>query len=119
MKIMLQIGIVFVLCFAGEGISGILPFAFPGSVISMILLFLLLLCKVIKIEHLKEKTDFMLQNMAFFFIPAGVGLINYYDVMKGSIVPLLFICLITTVLTFAAAAFTVSAVIKLQNKRKQ
>ena len=39
MKIILQIGIVLGICFLGEGLEMLLPFPFPASVISMILLF--------------------------------------------------------------------------------
>lgn len=116
MKIMTQIGIVFGVCLLGKVIAAILPIAFPDSVISMILLFVLLLLKVIKIHHIKEKADFLLRNMAFFFIPAGVGIMDNYTSLKGSILPLLAVCVLTTIITFAATAFTVRAVISVQNR---
>lgn len=116
MKIMLQIGVVLGICLLGEGISLLLPIAFPGSVISMILLFLLLLTGLLRPDHIRQKSDFLLQNMAFFFIPAGVGIMEYTDVLLPVVLPLLFICLITTVLTFAASALTAKLVIHLQEK---
>lgn len=116
MKLMLQIGVVFLICLTGEGISYLLPITFPGSVISMILLFLLLFFQVLKPDHIKEKSDFLLKNMAFFFIPAGVSIIEYFDVIKGSIIPLLIVCILTTIITFGTTALTVSTVIKLQNR---
>ena len=100
-KLLVQIGIVFGICLVGEGISRVLPFAFPASVISMILLFLLLLSGALKVEHIHEKGDFLLRNMAFFFIPSGVGL------------------LITTVLTFAVSAVTIRLVSSWQNRLKK
>lgn len=114
MKILLQIGAVFLICLIGEGLSLILPFPFPGSVIAMILLFLLLLFGVLKVESIRQKAEFMQQNMAFFFIPAGVGIIDYFDVLQSTWLPFLMICLITTILTFAATALTVTLVMKLQ-----
>ena len=42
MKIIKQLTIISAVCLAGEAVSAVLPFAFPGSVISMIMLFLLL-----------------------------------------------------------------------------
>lgn len=116
MKIMLQIGVVLGICLLGEGISLLLPIAFPGSVISMILLFLLLLTGLLRPDHIRQKSDFLLQNMAFFFIPAGVGIMEYTDVLLPVVLPLLLICLITTVLTFAASALTAKLVIHLQEK---
>lgn len=118
-KLLVQIGIVFGICLVGEGIAAILPFAFPASVLSMLLLFVLLLCGVLKVEHIREKGDFLLKNMAFFFIPSGVALLEQVDFLKGKIMILLLICLITMVLTFAATAFTVRLVSRWQKHLKK
>ena len=119
MKIIYQIGIIFTLCWASEIIEGLLPFPFPASVIGMILLFILLAFRVLKVEHIREKSDFLLSNMAFFFIPAGVSIINYFDVLKGNVGKLLLICFLTTILTFATTAWTIRGVLRLQNRGKK
>lgn len=98
--------------------EALLPIDFPASVIGMILLFALLVFRVLKVEHIREKSDFLLANMAFFFVPAGVSIINYFDVLKSSVVQLLLICLFTTVLTFAATAGSIRLTLKLMNRRK-
>lgn len=118
-KLLVQIGIVFGICLVGEGIAAVLPFTFPASVLSMLLLFVLLLCGVLKVEHIREKGDFLLKNMAFFFIPSGVALLEQVDFLKGKIMILLLICLITMVLTFAATAFTVRLVSRWQKHLKK
>ena len=38
MNIMVELALIFGVCLAGEGISAVLPFAFPASVIAMLLL---------------------------------------------------------------------------------
>ena len=119
MKIIYQIGIIFTLCWASEIIEGLLPFSFPASVIGMILLFILLAFRVLKVEHIREKSDFLLSNIAFFFIPAGVSIINYFDVLKGNVGKLLLICFLTTILTFATTAWTIRGVLRLQNRGKK
>ena len=102
MRILAQIGIVLFVCLLGEAIAAVLPFPFPASVIGMVLLFLLLACKWLKPRHIQEKSNFLLSNMAFFFIPAGVG----------NLIPLLVICLVTTPLVFLVTGWTVQAVMK-------
>ena len=119
MKIIYQIGIIFALCWVSEIIEAFLPFAFPASVVGMILLFILLAFRVLKVEHIREKSDFLLSNMAFFFIPAGVSIINYFDVLKGNVGKLLLICFLTTILTFATTAWTIRGVLRLQNRGKK
>ena len=118
MKIIKQFGIIFSLCWLATVIEGLLPIAFPASVIAMLLLLVCLLAGVLKIDHIREKSDFLLANMAFFFIPAGVNVINYLDILKENWLPLLLICVITTVVTFAATAYSVRLVMRLLSGKK-
>ena len=118
MKIIKQFGIIFSLCWLATVIEGLLPIAFPASVIAMLLLLVCLLAGVLKIDHIREKSDFLLANMAFFFIPAGVNVINYLDILKKNWLPLLLICVITTVVTFAATAYSVRLAMRLLAGKK-
>ena len=114
MKLLIQFGIIFGVCWVGEGLSQLLPL--PGSVISMILLFLLLLTKLVKPAHIAEKSDFLLKNMAFFFIPAGVAVMESAGLLWENLLPFLAVCLITLVVTFAATALAVRFAIWLQGR---
>lgn len=116
MKLLVQIAVVFGICLVGEGIAAWLPIPFPSSVISMILLFLLLLAGALKPHHIKEKADFLMKHMAFFFIPAGVGIMEQYTLVKDSLLPLLLVVVLTTLITFSVAAFTVQGVLALQRR---
>ncbi len=119
MEILVQIGILFGVCLLGESISSLLPVTVPSSVIGMLLLLLLLCLGILQTRHIEKLGDFLLKNMAFFFIPSGVGILDYYSVVSGSIFKLLLICLLTTILTFAATAKTVEAVINIQERRRE
>lgn len=117
MGIIIQIGIFFVICLVGEFLSSLLPVPIPGSILAMVLLFLLLVTKVLKPKHIAEKSDFLLGNMAFFFIPAGVGILEQASLLWENIIPLAVICVVSTMVTFAAASGTVRLVLRLQNRR--
>ena len=119
MKIIRQIGIIFTVCWLSQVIAEFLPFDFPASVIGMIFLFICLLTGMLKIEHIQEKSDFLLGNMAFFFVPAGVSIMNYFDILKSSAVQLLIICIVSTVITFAVTAYSVNLTMKLIDRRKK
>ncbi|MGN8874078.1 CidA/LrgA family protein [Pseudoflavonifractor sp. HCP28S3_F10] len=114
---MYQIAIIFSVCWISQVIEALLPFAFPASVIGMVLLFLLLCTGALRMEHIREKSDFLLSNMAFFFVPAGVSIINYADVLRSSAVQLVIICLVTTVLTFGATAWSIRLTLHLMERR--
>ena len=119
MKIIRQIGIIFTVCWLSILVEKILPVAFPASVIGMILLFICLFTGALKIEHIQEKADFLLENMAFFFVPAGVSIINYFDVLKSTWIQLVIICVISTIVTFAVTAWSVRLTIRLIERRKK
>lgn len=51
--------------------EALLPIDFPASVIGMILLFALLVFRVLKVEHIREKSDFLLANIGFLFCACG------------------------------------------------
>lgn len=117
MKIIKQFGIIFSICWLGTLVEHWLPFAFPASVIAMLLLLLCLLTGILKVDHIREKSDFLLGNMAFFFIPAGVNVINYLDILKASWLPLVVICTLTTIITFAATALSIRLTVRLLKKQ--
>ena len=118
MKIVTQVGIIFSICWISQIIEKLLPFSFPASVIGMILLFILLCVHILKVEKKKKKSDFLLENMAFFFIPAGVSIINYFDVLKNWVVQLIMICVVSTVVTFAVTAYSMKLALYLMQKKK-
>ena len=105
-------------CWISLVIEHYLPFSFPASVIGMVLLLICLLTGFLKIEHVQEKADFLLSNMAFFFVPAGVSIINYFDELKSTAVQLIIICIISTVVTFAVTAYSVMLTVRLMKKWK-
>ncbi len=116
MKLLSQIGIIFGICLASTGMEALLPFSFPASVIGMILTFLLLVFKIIKLEQIHTVSDFLLGNMAFFFVPAGVNIINYLSVLHENAIHLVVICVVSTILTFAATAYSIKFTMHLMKK---
>ena len=118
MKILKQFGVIFGVCWISLVIEHYLPFSFPASVIGMVLLLICLLTGFLKIEHVQEKADFLLSNMAFYFVPAGVSIINYFDELKSTAAQLILICIISTVVTFAVTAYSVVFTVHLMKKWK-
>lgn len=119
MNILMQTAVLLLICFAGEGISLALPFAFPSSVISMILLFILLATKIVKLKQIEEVTGFLTKNMAFFFLPAGVEILENYKPVADKILPLFAVLVLTTIITFAVTAGTVHLCMLVQRKMER
>lgn len=119
MKILVQIGLIFGLCWVSQIIESILPFPFPASVISLIVLLVLLLVRLIKTEQIKDLADFLSSNLGFFFIPVSSSLINYFDVIQANLLPFFVICVVSMILTYGATVGTVRLTCKLMEKRKE
>lgn len=120
-SILLQTAIIFALYFMGEGIATLLPITIPGNIIGMLLMFIGLLLKWIKVKHVQTVGRFFLSHMAFLFIPAGVSIIESIELIQDDWFKILIVCVLTTIITFAATGLTAKAVIRLQEgwKRKK
>ena len=119
MKIIKQLCIIFALCMAGEIISYVLPFSFPGSIIGLLILLMLFVLKIMPKNAIDETGDFLLGNMAIFFIPASISLMTVMDMIAENILAIIIICCISTIATFLATAYTVKLVVHIQNKLKE
>ncbi|MCI6456998.1 MAG: CidA/LrgA family protein [Terrisporobacter sp.] len=100
MKIFNQLGIILGIWAVGELISSLLSniITMPGTIIGMIILFLLLQFKIMKEETIKDVADFLLGNMAIFFVPAGVSLINSLGLITENMLVLLLSGTVATII---------------------
>ena len=121
MKILNQIALILGIWCVGEYISSFIQniVVVPGSIIAMILLFLLLQFKVVKIENIKEVSDFFLNNMAIFFVPAGVSLITSLNLIMDNIFVLLISVVLSTVIVMYVTGIVVQKMIIRKNKAKE
>lgn len=107
MKILKQVGIILAILLLGEGIRATTGITIPGTVIGMVILFIALMTKIIRMEQIEQVSKFLLDHLAFLFVPAGVGLMNSLDVIGSSWLPILVIVLISTVIVIGVTGWTV------------
>lgn len=84
MKYINQFLIILLISFLGEILKCLLPLPIPASIYGMIILFLGLMTKVIKLESVKETGKFLIEIMPIMFIPAGVGLMTTWGFYSQS-----------------------------------
>ena len=119
MNIMGELALIFGICLVGEGVAALLPVAFPASVISMVLLMVLLLTGVVKDRHIQTASHFLVANMAFFFLPSFVGLLEHIELLKSQLVPLLLIVVLTTPVVYLVTGWTVRLLMLHYRNRKE
>ncbi|WP_423127341.1 CidA/LrgA family protein [Gaoshiqia sp. Z1-71] len=116
MRIFKQMLIILGLNFGGELLSSLLRLPIPGSITGMILLLALLLTGVLKEEHIAETADFFLNNMGFFFIPAGVGIMVSYQAIEGSYAETISVIILSTLIVLTVTSLVTQLLIKSGNK---
>ena len=114
-----QLMIFFIISFLSEIISNILPFTFPASLMSMVILFILLSTKILSIDKIEKVGVFLQKNIALFFIPPSISLVDEFPYIKDKILPILFISLISFLLTFFSTLYTANLVTKIQERIKK
>ncbi|MFL8724096.1 CidA/LrgA family protein, partial [Clostridioides difficile] len=84
----------------------------PGSIVGMLLLFLLLQFKVLDLSSIENVSGFFLDNMAIFFIPAGVSLIKSLDLIRENVLVLLLVICLSTLIVMYTTGIIVEKMIK-------
>lgn len=110
MKLVRQTVFLLGITIIGEGLSKILFFPLPGSILGLLLLLTVLLKEWVNLEQIEELSTFLLNHLALFFVPAGVGLITVLGLLKETWFILLIICITTTILVLIVTAFVVQQI---------
>ncbi|MCP1109420.1 holin-like protein [Lachnospiraceae bacterium PM6-15] len=116
MKVLKQIGIIFLVCLLSEGIKMLLPFSFPSSVIAILLLTAFLGLRIIKEKQIKETGDFLLENMGIVFVPLNVTIVEQLKLLEGQLVQFFIVAIASLFLSFFVTYFTVRFVQILMGK---
>lgn len=110
MKLYVQFMIILVFSFLGEAISTIFHLPIPGSIIGLILLFLALEFKLIRLRHIHTVGNFLLANMTILFLPAAVGIMERFDAIKDYLLPIIIVILGAIFLNILVIGFVVQFV---------
>ena len=116
MNIMAQLALIFGICLISEGVAALIPAAFPSSVIALLLLGALLFSGLLKPEHIQRSSGFLVANMAFFFLPSCVGVIEHSQAILGQLLPFFLISVLTTPLVYFVTAWVVQLLIRRAGK---
>lgn len=112
MRFLRQTGIILLISFCGEALNALLPFPIPASVYGLVLMLGALCSGILKERQVREAADFFIEIMPVMFVPAGVGLLNSWGVLKPVLVPVTAITVITTVLVMVVTGRVTQAVMR-------
>jgi holin-like protein len=118
LKFLYQLILLIVIYQVGNLIARVYRLPVPGNVIGIVLLFLLLWLKVIKMEQIELAAGWLLKHLSFFFIPISVGLMTLGDVFLKKGLPFLFVLIVSAFIGLISAGKTSQAVISKTEKEK-
>lgn len=81
----------------------------------MLLLTIFLQLKWIKLRWVEGISNFLVKNLGFFFVPPGVALMLYLNIIKAQIVPILIASAVSTVVVFVVTGWIHQIVRRIQN----
>lgn len=104
--------ILIVFQFLGEATATLLGLFIPGPVIGMVYFFIALLFMPKIKNHVEALSRFINAYLALFFVPAGVGLIEYFDLFGRYGAAMFFTLVISTAITLAVTAWFFNLLLK-------
>ncbi|MCY8230789.1 CidA/LrgA family protein [Priestia endophytica] len=111
----LQIGLLTGIYMIGTFISDFFHLPVPGSIVGLVLLFILLQLKVVKLSWVELGGSFLLAELLLFFVPAVVGLVDYGEMMKTYGLKIIIVVSISTLIVM----FITGVVAEYISKRKE
>ena len=118
MKYVKQFMIILLISLLGEFLKAVIPLPVPGSIYGMVILFICLLTKVVKLDDVKDAGKFLIEIMPLMFIPAGVGLITSWGVLQEILIPVSIITVFTIFTVMAATGWVSQWMIRRDKEAK-
>ena len=116
MRYVIQLFIIICFSFAGELLHSVLPFPIPASIYGIILLFLALELKLLKVKQIREVSTTLIISMPVMFVPPAVGLVSSWENIRENWAEYIFITFASTFVVMAAAGWTTQMVIRWRKK---
>lgn len=96
-------------CLFNEMISNLielLHIPFPPNVLGMMIMAFLLITGVIPLKWVADGADFLLKFLSLFFVPIGVALMNYWDLIRINGIMLCLVLILTSLFSITVTIFS-------------
>ena len=118
MKYIRQFMIIILISFVGEVLHYLLPLPISASIYGLVLMLVGLASGLIPLAAVKDTAYFLVEIMPLMFIPAAVGLLESWPVLKPMCGPIVAITVLSTVTVMAAAGLSTQHVIRRAQKKE-
>lgn len=101
-----------VFAFVGELLHYFIPLPIPASIYGIVLLFLALELKVVKVSDIEQTSSFLIAIMPLMFLPPAVGVIESWDLIQGAWLPYVVVTVVSTVVVMAVSGRVTQRIIR-------
>lgn len=116
MKYLTQFLRILAFTLAGELLQRLVPLPIPASVYGLVLLFGALNTGLVKLEQVKDAGGFLISILPILFVSPAVGILDNWEAIRGALIPILALTLLSTVLTFGIAGRAAQAMMGKEEK---
>lgn len=116
--VFIQLLILLSINFIGIVIQKLFNLPLPGTIIGMIILFILLYKKILTEKNIGEICDFLIKIMVLLFLPPIIDLIENFDLLRIGFFKIIFLLFITTAITMIVTGKTVDFLIRMKEGKK-
>lgn len=116
--VLVQLGVYAGILWISSIISSFFPrdFAVPTPVIGLVLLYLLLTFKIIKLEWVEDFGMFLISIVGFLFVPSGIQIADDLSILKTEGVQVIFVILVATIALLVVTAYVTRVIITIHQK---
>lgn len=118
MKYLFQFMIILLFVFMGEVCEYFINLPIAGSIYGLLLLFIALCTRVVKLEWVSDIADWFHSIMALFFIAPAVAVIDIWSEISGIWYYLVFLLVVTYVVTMVITGKTADFLLKKHKDKK-
>ncbi|GED14449.1 holin [Aneurinibacillus migulanus] len=118
--IMKGIGQIILLCVFSlimNKLVEVLHWKIPGSILGIIVIFILLQTKIIRLEWIELGAKWLLAELLLFFIPSAVGIIKYQHILVDNGVRVVFVIILSTVAVMACTGLLANKIAKRKEQK--
>ncbi|MEK4995614.1 holin [Paenibacillus odorifer] len=101
-------------------INAVTPFLhipIPGSILGMIILFLLLEFDVIHLNWVEVGASWLLAELLLFFIPSAIGVMKYANILETDGLRILAVVILGTIVVMASSGLLTSRIYKAKERK--
>lgn len=103
--ILLQLLIIFAFLAIGELVVWLTDVPIPSSIIGMLLLTVALQLRLVKLRQVEGVADFLVKNLGFFFVPAGIGVMVHFDLIAKQWMPIVVATVVSIVVVLGVTGW--------------